>query len=196
MDIHIQTLIGNWREGFALDLHTTKSFFFPERGPYDCWETIRPEIAQALYELKYKGDHSKTEPIVNEICNFYRNNCQHWKIDIILPVPPSAIRQFQPVIKIAKLISEKLDIPLDNNVLVKTKSTSQLKSIEEPDKRKQILNGAFDVKLTTLENKNVLLFDDLFRSGETLNEITRIIYSKGKAKNVYVLTVTKTRSKR
>jgi predicted amidophosphoribosyltransferase len=42
----------------------------------------------------------------------------------------------------------------------------------------------------------IILFDDLYRSGETLGEITRTLMSKGKIDRVYVLTITRTRSLR
>jgi predicted amidophosphoribosyltransferase len=42
----------------------------------------------------------------------------------------------------------------------------------------------------------VLLFDDLYRSGETLKEITRVLMEEGQVSKVFVLTITKTRRKR
>ena len=47
-----------------------------------------------------------------------------------------------------------------------------------------------------LSGKNVLLLDDLYRSGVTLETITDILYKKAGVKDVYVLTMTKSRSKR
>lgn len=195
MELHVQKLTGNWKEGFALDLHTDYSIpIAPEIGR---WDTHRPPIAEELYQLKYKNDKTKIEIISTEVANYISKNCSHWEIDIIVPIPPSDnSRAFQPVYELADSIGKKLKIPVDKSCLLKTKSTSQLKSIEDPDERKKILQGAFDIKLTTLQNKNVLLFDDLFRSGETLNTAAEVIIRKGKVKNIYVLTITKTRSKR
>ena len=68
--------------------------------------------------------------------------------------------------------------------------------IEDQIKRKEILKDAFSINLNALNGKDVLLFDDLYRSGETLNAVCDIIMNKGKARGVYVLTITKTRSKR
>ena len=45
-----------------------------------------------------------------------------------------------------------------------------------------------------MRGKKVLLFDDLYRSGSTLNEITNTLYEEGGVSDVYVLTITKTRS--
>ncbi len=85
---------------------------------------------------------------------------------------------------------------MDFTTLKKLKSTSQLKTIDDPEQRREILQDAFDITPNILAGENILLFDDLFRSGESLNAVCDIVKNKGKAANVYVLTITKTRSKR
>lgn len=42
--------------------------------------------------------------------------------------------------------------------------------------------------------KGILLFDDLFRSGTTMNAITDVLMQQGKASVVRALTITRTRS--
>lgn len=116
---------------------------------------------------------------------------------MIIPVPPSDLsREFQPFYIIANQISKFLKIELDINILNKIKSTSELKSIDDPDARREILKNAFSINFNALSDKYVLIFDDLYRSGETLNAVCDVIMKKGKASGVYVLTITKTRSKR
>ena len=39
------------------------------------------------------------------------------------------------------------------------------------------------------------MFDDLFRSGATMNSITVTLYEQGHASDVFALTLTRTRSK-
>ena len=46
------------------------------------------------------------------------------------------------------------------------------------------------------EIKKILLIDDLFRSGSTLNEIASVLYQNAGVQNVYVVTLTKTRVNR
>lgn len=43
--------------------------------------------------------------------------------------------------------------------------------------------------------KRILLFDDVFRSGATMNSITAALYDQGGAAEVCALTLTRTRSK-
>jgi len=115
----------------------------------------------------------------------------------IIPVPPSDTnRPFQPVQELAVRIGQKINLPVRLDYLVKVKLTEALKGIEDSASRKQQLQGAFKVQDLSLAGKYVLVFDDLFRSGETLKAITEVLYVQGKVARVYVLTITKTRTRR
>jgi predicted amidophosphoribosyltransferase len=214
MEINPQQLTGHWKSGFALDLHTSSST--PIRamktvkmmvdgvekemqvlGDITGWDTKRPPIAEELYKLKYWKEKHRAEAIGTEATTFLQPKLPIWNINLIIPIPPSdTTREFQPVYEIAKQISSRCNLPIDFNVLKKLKPTSQLKEIEEPEKRKEVLKDAFSIGSGSLSGKNVLLFDDLYRSGETLNAVCDIIINQGKAASVYVLTITKTRTKR
>jgi competence protein ComFC len=195
---HGLPLHGNWMQGFALDLHTVKSTLIGvDEFGHNKFDTLRPPIAEDLFQLKYRKDTIRVEKIANQTAVFLEKHKDDWQIDVIIPIPPSdQTRQIQPVYELAKLIEKKCNLQVDFTILKKVKSTSELKGIEEPEKRREILKDAFDVDFNTLAGKNVLLFDDLFRSGETLHAATEVLLKKGKARNIYVLTITKTRAKR
>lgn len=198
MEINPQKLEGHWNEGWALDLHTSSSHpIKDEDGNITGWDTKRPPVAEELYRLKYWKEQYRVAGIAKPASEFLDKYKSKWQIDLIIPIPPSDTkRDFQPVYEMAKSIGKLTSLPVDFTTLKKIKSTSQLKEIEDPDKRKEILKDAFSINLNALNGKDVLLFDDLYRSGETLNAVCDIIMNKGKARGVYVLTITKTRSKR
>jgi len=192
--LHPIKLTGNWQAGFALDVHTIKSTFigYDEYG-HEVFDTQRSQIGELLYQLKYRADKTAIDEIVTAASGFLIND---WKIgvDAIIPVPPSkANRTIQPVIAIAEGISTNLQIPCVG-ALVKTKGTPELKNIFDYQRRSELLKDAFDIRMPEVKGKNILLFDDLFRSGATLNAITQVLYNEGEAKKVYVLSLTKTRS--
>jgi predicted amidophosphoribosyltransferase len=60
----------------------------------------------------------------------------------------------------------------------------------------ELLKDAFTIKDSSINAKNVLIFDDIFCAGETLTAITKTVKEQGKASNIYVLALTKTRNKR
>lgn len=71
----------------------------------------------------------------------------------------------------------------------------QLKDVFDYDERWRLLDGLHEVQKPKVEDRKVLLFDDLFRSGATMNAITSALYDQGLAREVYALTLTRTRSK-
>jgi predicted amidophosphoribosyltransferase len=99
------------------------------------------------------------------------------------------------VIEIAIRLGSELSLPVSLDSLVKTSETPELKDIDDPDKRGSVLENIFQIKNTRVKGKNILLFDDLYRSGATLNAVTKVLYNVG-VRNVYALTLTRTRSKR
>ena len=191
--LHGLPLNGNWKQGFALDLHTTKSTLVGvDDFGHNKFDTLRPPIAEDLFQLKYRKDTGRVERIANQTAAFLEKYKTGWQLDVIIPIPPSdQTRQLQPVYELAKSIGEKCNLPVDFTTLKKVKPTSELKGIDDAEKRREILKDAFDVEANSLAGKDVLLFDDLFRSGETLQAATDVLLKKGKARNVYVLTITK-----
>ena len=190
---------GNWKDGYAMENHTTKSkpAEVSETGEVLSWNTHRPPISEELYRLKYWRENNRVDKIASPAADFLKRLNKKWNIDVILPVPPSNTgRYFQPVEEMASAIGSKLNLPVDLNYLVKTKHTAELKGITDPDERKRELKGAFTIKDQRCKGKNVLIFDDLYRSGATLNEVTDLLLTSGEVNNVFVLTITKTRKKR
>jgi len=185
-------LDGNWKGGWALDLHTIHS----TQNDDGSFNNERTRLGESLYMLKYKNDYTKIDELAQEAAAFIQNLMVKPHLSVILPTPPSKARHMQPVIEMAKRISEIIKIPIDLDYIHKTKNTEQLKSIQDLAEREKIMSGAFAVSDQRYANKKVLIFDDLFRSGTTLKEITKVLYDVGKVQNVYVVTLTKTRANR
>ena len=97
--------------------------------------------------------------------------------------------------ELAKLIAKEIEVSADLNYVYKT-CTKPMKSNMRPDKKQRILNDSISVKDRRHQSKNILLFDDLYCSGSTMEVVSRKLREVGKVGNIYVLTLTKTRTKR
>ena len=183
---------GRWHSGIALDLHTTSStpIGYNESGHMQ-FDTVRPEIAELLYRLKNRADKDAAAPIIETVANFLAAHRE--KFDCIVPVPPSSQRALQPVIVLAEGFGAALGVPV-LSCITTTRQTSQLKNVTDPAERKKQVEGLYQVDATQTQGRSVLLFDDLFRSGTTMNAITDELLGPGKAASVRALTITKTRS--
>lgn len=186
-------LDGNWKAGWALDLHTISSVKNANGG----FDNTYTDIGYALNQLKYHHSTEQLNYLGSKLVEFMKTRMVTPYLDVIIPVPPSTHRDIQPVYEIASLLAVGINKKIDFNFLLKNRSTSQLKAIQDPLERERALSGVFSLSNPAFyKGKKVLLVDDLYRSGSTLSEITRILYEQGEVSNVYVVTLTKTRVNR
>ena len=197
MNINPKEINGNWDAGWVLDVHTLSSVPLPD-GEF---RTERSQLGELLYQVKYRHDRTKIPAIAEIVSEFVKGQIavdehrDHPFPEAIIPIPPSTFRDFQPVIAIAAKIGEMLDLPAALNYLIKVKRTPPLKSLAHNESRQEQLKGAFDLQSHNGNFRYVLLFDDIYRSGETLTEATHLLRNKGGVSHVHVLTLTQTRTK-
>ena len=142
------------------------------------FDTVRPAIAELLYRLKNRADREAAVPIIETAASF--SSDQRDKFDAIVPVPPSHHRTVQPVIILADGIGKALSVPVLSCIRRPDRHRSS-KNITEPEERKKHVEGLYEVDAEQTRGLKLLLFDDLFRSGTTMNAITDILLNSGKA---------------
>lgn len=186
---------GLWREGFVLDVHTLSSDYLgDDEFGRPIFHSTRTELGELLYRLKYKADPSAVDGIVESAASFVRS----WNpgAEIIVPVPPTrASRPHQPVVTLATALGVHLGLPVHLECVRLRKDIPELKNVYDFETRLRLLEGAHVVDQAVVTGQRVLLFDDLFRSGATVNAITKGLCAAGAA-DVFVLAITRTRSKK
>lgn len=193
MDVNIKEISGVWTRGYSLDKHTTSStpIGYNEYGHMQ-YHTIRPEVGEALYQLKYRSDYSQVPIIANQL--YKHLGASFLSCGLIIPMPASTHRQRQPVTEIARELAKLMDIPCVENLLVKTTITSAMKDIKSRDDKVSTLMGAFTVyDILSLGKYDVLIIDDLFDTGSSLEAATKVLKGYSKIRDVYVATVTRKR---
>lgn len=186
---------GKWRKGYALDLHTVASTYLgPDEFGHERFENTRSEIGEFIYQLKYRNDKTG----IPKIINLLKNITGIEKFDFIIPVPSSnKSRTFQPVDEIAAALGAQRDVPALVGFLYKGTGGGQLKNVTDPEDREKLLAGSITIHgQQDISGKHVLLVDDLYRSGATLNACCEVLLNTAKAASVCALTMTKTRSNR
>lgn len=99
------------------------------------------------------------------------------RFDCIIPVPSdlSRKRDFDPNQVIAKILSKELNIRVLKNSLIKVKKTAPQVALPLK-KRLKNLDGAFKVnKSPMLIGKKILLIDDVYTTGTTINKCTQVL---------------------
>ena len=187
-------IAGRWREGYALDLHTVSSTYLgDDEYGHSRFETKRSPAGDLLYRLKYQTDKSAVPELADALASFVRS----WQpgVEIVVPVPPSRNRAVQPVLMVGETLARELQLDFCPACVRRTRDVPQLKDVFEYDERWRLLTGLYEVDRARVASQRILLFDDLFRSGATMNSITAALYDQGGAADVFALTITRTRSK-
>ena len=99
--------------------------------------------------------------------------------DTIIPVPISKKRKkergYNQSLLIAREISKKVEINLQEKCLVKTKNTIEQSKLNKEEREKNVQN-VYELKnREILRNKNVLLLDDIYTTGNTVNSCCKIL---------------------
>ncbi len=113
---------------------------------------------------------------------------------LIVPVPSSQKRKkwrgYNQAEEIANHLSSYLKIKMINNILIKKKETPFQSQLNQKEREENILDS-FQSK--TKIKKNILLVDDVYTTGATINECAKTLKKSG-AKKVIALTIARTQS--
>ncbi len=143
-------------------------------------------LQDAIHALKYQSMFLIGKFWGEILADSLNNEINSWHIDYIVPVPLHRLKKiergYNQSFYIAKGLSKKMDIELNNKVLKRVKYTrSQTKlNLEE---RKQNMKDAFIVKNKgQIKGKNILLIDDIITTGATISECGRVLLQNGATK--------------
>ena len=105
------------------------------------------------------------------------------KYDIIMCVPmhikKKMLRGYNQSELIAKELAKKLQIEKQFNNLVKIKDTKKQSTLTK-EQRKTNLKNAFQIKNSEkVKNKKVILFDDIYTTGSTVEECSKVLKRVG-----------------
>ncbi len=176
-----QPLHGPWEEGWALDIHSY--------GVTSSWHLT--ETGQLVHKYKYSGRIDLADRLADRAIALIEQHPTLKAIDGIVPVPSSVKRLYDPVSLLGQVLARRLGVPLLSGVLRKTRKTDLQKDMGTRAQKRANVAGAFAVD-GDVKGRSLLVLDDLYDSGETLREVTRVLKRAG-ARSVRVLTLTRTR---
>lgn len=149
-------------------------------------------IKEAIHSFKYENVHSLSINLSRLLIDLLGR--EKISFDVVCFVPITKKREgwrgYNQAEILAQAVADHFKKPLIP-VLKKVKETKTQVGLPKK-KREQNLRGAFRIKTGKLqiENKRILLVDDVVTTGTTLNECGRILKSAG-AREIWAVTVAK-----
>lgn len=148
-------------------------------------------IKEAIYRFKYNDHRLYGEFFGDEIGRRYSEKIKKWNADVIMPVPIHKKRLKKRGYNQAEIISKNLgkymNIPVDKYSLKRIKNTCPQKKLSNNLRYKNVEN-AFKTYGNIVEYKNVILVDDIYTTGSTIDECARELLKAGVSK-VYFVTI-------
>ncbi len=155
------------------------------------WSVFEAPVRDALHKLKYRRDMALGDALAVPLSEFVVS--LNWQIDIIVSVPLGKKRfkerGYNQVGLIARPLALATGITFAPDALTRVRETPSQVGLARAERRANV-SGAFQAEKTRVNDRIVLLMDDVATTGSTLSSCAEALYAAG-ARDVFALTVSR-----
>ncbi|WP_029231857.1 ComF family protein [Butyrivibrio sp. VCB2006] len=148
-------------------------------------------ISGSIYKFKYMGRQEYARFYGKATGRLLGKELRRLGIDAIIPVPmykPKQIKRgYNQADVYAKSVGRELGIPVYKNVIKRNKNTLPMKKLDARGRRNN-LKKAFNIARNDVKFKCILIIDDIYTTGSTIDEIAHEFRIAGVEK-IYFLTL-------
>ena len=149
-------------------------------------------LREAIHIFKYRPLRSLGEPLARWMAGQVRMTVP---LDMAMPVPLHKKRLrhrgFNQALLLAHGVSERFAMPLNYDNLMRVRYTRPQVELSGRERAENV-RGAFNlIRPAEVRDKRILLIDDVFTTGATMNECAKVLKDAGAA-SVTVLTLART----
>lgn len=145
----------------------------------------RKRMKDAMYRFKYSGRREYAEFFAEEAERRWGHWIKRVRPDLILPVPmyPAKKRKrgYNQAEDFADALGKRFSIPVSAKLIRRAKKTAPMKGLSESERRSN-LAGAFEAdtaQLQTLNLTRILLVDDIYTTGATIEATSKALLQAG-----------------
>ena len=147
--------------------------------------------ASAIYQFKFHNRRIYSHFFAEQMAEHFGDNIRRWGIQLIVPVPLSRKKRrqrgYNQAELLAKDIGKLMNIPVECKSLVRIRNTKPQKKLDMRARRSN-LRHAFAWKNRWRPPACVLLIDDIYTTGNTIDYAAQVLRRAG-AQKVYFLTI-------
>lgn len=138
--------------------------------------------AESIYRFKYGGRREYAEFYGEQIAEYLGDFIRDMDPEVIVPVPlhrrRMAGRGYNQAELLARAVGGRMGIPVDSRLLVRVRNTAPQKKLNR-EQRQNNLKRAFNITRNDVKLKRILVFDDIYTTGTTLDEAARALKAAG-----------------
>lgn len=148
-------------------------------------------MAASIYRFKYSGRQEYADFYAKNIVQRLGNQIKRWNPDALIPVPIHSAKMSARGYNQAEVIARKLEretgIPVKSNIVKRCKKTLPQKNLD--DAQRQInLKRAFKIYRNDVKLDTIVIIDDIYTTGSTVNAMARELHKAG-IKNIYYIAL-------
>ena len=153
--------------------------------------SYQKEMKLSMYRFKYSNKREYADFYAKEAVKKYRTWIEWRGVEVVVPVPMHKKKQrargYNQAEVFAKKLGRQMNLPVELRLVSRIKNTTPQKELNERQ-RKDNLKGAFQVKTNIVKYSKILLVDDIYTTGATIDAIAEKLLEAG-AKEVYFLSI-------
>lgn len=147
--------------------------------------------ASGIYRLKYAGRQEYADFYGEEIALYLGDFIRQINPDGLIPIPMYPRKQrkrgYNQAEVLAKAVGREMGIPVYSNYLKRIKNTIPLKRLN-PQERQNNLKKAFFMVRNDVKLKSVIVIDDIYTTGATIDEASSALTAGG-VEQIYFITL-------
>ena len=139
-------------------------------------------MKKSMYQFKYANKRRFAEKYGKYAYEKYGKWIENNKIEAIIPVPmhkkKMKRRGYNQAEVFANQLSKLTNIPVAKDVIIRDRETVAMKQLRGAKRKKNLLN-AFKVTENIVQFRKVLVVDDIYTTGTTIDEISKALKGGG-----------------
>lgn len=148
-------------------------------------------VKQTMYRFKYSNKREYGTFFAELAMEQWGEWLFRCEIDAIVPVPmfrrKKRMRGYNQAEVFGRELAKYLRVPMDRNVVIRKKDTRPMKELNDIE-RENNLRNAFQIARNIVKYKKILLVDDIYTTGSTADEVSRVLLEAGVEK-IFFLSI-------
>ena len=180
-------ILENEEEEYCSDCRKRNLYYNEGRAVFLYDDNMR----RSIYQFKYNNKREYAGFYANEILKVLAKDIKRWRGEALIPIPihkkKRKARGFNQAEVLAGELAGDLQISVRNDIIIREKNTSAQKLLTLQERQNNLKN-AFKIVNNDVKLNSIILIDDIYTTGCTINEAAKLLKKTG-ISNIYFICI-------